>query len=311
MIRRALCVLTLVLWTTCAEQPARAADTEAVTARHDPELAIGVISSQPSGVISKYQGLAHYLEDQLEKQGIETVRVRVVPSLDRMAEALRAGNVDLFMDSFFSALLISELADSTIVLRRWQLGAAEYHSVIFTRAGSDIDSLEDLRGRIIAFESPFSTASYILPKATLMAAGLSLERQFDVGSVVPDNRVGFLFSGDDRNTATWVWRDRVDAGAINDIQFEALPDAQRERLKVITETAPVPNQLVSFRKDLDPGLAGQLIEILTDMESTEAGIDVLDGFDRTERFDLLPTASQAELNQLEQLTSFIHDDLRE
>jgi len=45
-------------------------------------------------------------------------------------------------------------------LRSWKGGAAEYWSVILTERRSGINSLQDLLGKIIAFEDAGSTSAY-------------------------------------------------------------------------------------------------------------------------------------------------------
>jgi phosphonate transport system substrate-binding protein len=44
---------------------------------------------------------------------------------------------------------------------------ADYHALIFTRNNGATKRLEDLQGKIIAFEDPESTSGYVLPKMLL------------------------------------------------------------------------------------------------------------------------------------------------
>jgi ABC-type phosphate/phosphonate transport system substrate-binding protein len=41
---------------------------------------------------------------------------------------------------------------------------ADYHALIFTRNNGATKRLEDLQGKMIAFEDPESTSDYVLPK---------------------------------------------------------------------------------------------------------------------------------------------------
>jgi phosphonate transport system substrate-binding protein len=61
-----------------------------------------------------------------------------------------------------------------LVLRRWQRGKAEYQSLIFAKKDSGINSLQDLRGKVIAFEDPESTSGHFLPRFFLVKRGFKM-----------------------------------------------------------------------------------------------------------------------------------------
>ncbi len=125
---------------------------------------------------------------------------------------LDAGRVDVYIDSPFPIGFVLQRADARVVLRRWKRGSDTYRSVIFTRADSGVNSIEDLRGKVIAFGESFSTSSYLMPKAALASSGLKLVNYEDPAASVPADEVGYVFSNDAENTMIWVLKGKVTAG---------------------------------------------------------------------------------------------------
>lgn len=261
-------------------------------------LRIGTISADPAKDVKEFQPLAAYLGSQLGGQGIDSVVVVVAQGIREMAELLKANKVDLYIDSPFPVLLTQHLADNRILLRRWKRGVSVYSSVMFTRAGAGVSSLEQLSGRMVAFEEPFSTASYYLAKMHLVQAGLKLRRKTDAQDGVAPDETGYVFSADDRNTLAWVLKGRVAAGAMNDEKYRKLSKGREKDLVVLATTTPVPRHLVTYRKNLDPALLRAVRAVLLEMERSPRGLDALRAFNETTRFDELDDADKMALDEL-------------
>src|SRR5688500_4799924 len=58
------------------------------------------------------------------------------------------------------------------------------HALIFTRTDGETKRLEDLKGKIIAFEDPESTSGYFLPKLFLTRKGFTLSRTAQIDASV-------------------------------------------------------------------------------------------------------------------------------
>lgn len=113
------------------------------------------ISDNPQKKIRRFQPLANYVaanSDQFE-QG----KVKIAPDMNTIIAWLKSGEVDIYIDSPYPAMLAMNGAGAKPILRRWKKGNAEYHSLIFTMKDRQINSLSDLKGKTIAFEDPLST----------------------------------------------------------------------------------------------------------------------------------------------------------
>src|SRR3989304_5486188 len=98
----------------------------------------------------------------VQAEGGDQGKVVVAKGIPEMAQFLKHGKIDLYIDSPYPALAVSRLSGSKLFLRRWKKGISEYRSVIFAKAASRIARLEDLKGKIIAFEEEFSNSVHFV-----------------------------------------------------------------------------------------------------------------------------------------------------
>ncbi len=267
-------------------------------------LHIGSIADEYVAEVTKFKPLTDYLTPQLAPHGIDRIEVVVTNSMEKMSHKLKQGEVDLFIDSPYPAIVVSQQSGSHMALRRWKQGIDAYHSVIFVRKEQPITTIEALKGKQIAFEEPFSTASYFLGKSELIRHGLQ-PVEGDGESNTP-NQIRYHFSGEDSTTVAWVLRRRTEAGTLNHHKFNAIKPKMREQLKVIHRSPSVPRHIVSFRKDLPQPLVEQISSILITMEQSAAGRESLLAFQKTRKFDPIPVDDQATLEQLKRLVEEIH-----
>lgn len=256
---------------------------------------IGSISEEPNEEIKKFLPITRYLAKQLQSEGVSQGRVVVAKGIHQMATYIREGKVDLYIDSPFTSIAVSRLSGSKFLLRRWKKGISEYHTFIFVRKDSGINRLDDLKGRMIAFEEPYSSSGYLLPKMTMTQEGLSLSQKRDALNPVGPDEVGYVFSWEDENTMSWVLRKKAAAGAIDNQKYLKEARDSIESLKIIYETLSIPRHIVSYRADLSKKLVDRIKEILIEMDKSEEGRKTLQEFERTAKFDEIPDRSMTYL----------------
>ncbi len=273
------------------------------------ELTIGTISDEPVKEIRTFLPFSKYLARQLEGFGIDDGSVVIARDIDHMAALIRQGKVDLFVDSPLVALAINAKAGSKLLARRWKKGIAEYHSVVFVRNDSDIKSVADLAGHVIAFEESFSSSGHLLPRITLEGLGLQLRNKIYSQSDAPLGQADYVFTGDDENTIEWVLRSRVDAGAMSMNNFTKYATTGQAELRIILATEEIPRHSISIASSLPDSLASALETVLLSMQESEEGLGVLEGFERTTKFDTIPEDTVALLKQLQNsVVAVVSDD---
>jgi phosphonate transport system substrate-binding protein len=253
------------------------------------ELRIGVVNervNQPDYVIAQYQGMLDLLRQRLLADGIHVSELVVAKDLPDMAAKIRRREVDMVMESLFPLLwLETQGVGLEPALAAWRKGRRESRSVFFVSQGSEIRSLTDLGRKTLAFETPRSTTAYALPKSVLRDAGFRvLPRDEMRGNV---REIGYVLAGDEVNEAYWVAHGKVDAGAFNSEDWDALPDNLRRQLKIIHTTAPILRWLVAYRARLPHEIRERVNAELLALETTAEGQRALAAMRGTLRFDAL------------------------
>ncbi len=290
-----LCLLTLV-----ACEPVAVVPEGSSTDRDDlTQLTLVVVGAYPASAVNEMGGLLTWLNERLAEDGLR-VGVRVASSVPEAASWLASGEADFYLDSPHPILLARHLSGCRPILRRWKYGSPTYESQIFVRKDSGIRDLEGLRGRTIAFEDRYSSSSFFLPVNFLITSGLegTFLRQAD--DPVPEDRLGFVFSGGDLNTMHWVLASKVTAGAMNAWNVDSLASGERAQLRVLATTEEIPRHLIAARSDLDPVAEARVREVLMAANEDPAGQEMLAEFSSTDRFDDIPADFLAVIDHIQE-----------
>jgi phosphonate transport system substrate-binding protein len=171
--------------------------------------------------IAAQEPLRAYLEERL---GVRTVIITGT-SYNAVVEAMRAGRADAFEVGPFSYTLAAEVANaeaiavgnySTTVNLDTMPG---YYSVLFTRKGSGIDSIDDLADRTFAFTDPASTSGYLIPATDVMSA-MSFDDKDQLDTFFGE----LIFAGSHPASVLAVSNGTTDAGATFDDNLNAQVD---------------------------------------------------------------------------------------
>jgi phosphonate transport system substrate-binding protein len=280
-------VLSVSLWSPSAWAGGPPESTSGDT------LVIGSIARNIKKELRNFGPLADYLSTRLGAVGYSDAKLAVVTSAGEMARRLRSGEIDIYIDSPFVVADIGRKTGAKPFLRRWKKGQAEYYTLFVVREDSAIYSLDDLRGKIIAFDEPFSSSGYFLPKGMLVERGQPMVEVRDTDALIPDDVIGYVFSMDDINSMFWVLQRKVDATAVSPEHFQRFDQKNVGQFRVLARSRSIPRHVVAHRLDLDPAVVDELERVLTTMEETEAGRAALEGFQNTTRFDRFPGGVEA------------------
>ena len=230
----------------------------------------------------------------------------VATSFAGVIEAMGAGRADIGWLNTFSYVIAHQKYGVEVRLVTVRFGLPYYRAEIITPAASGITSLADLRGKNFAFVDPASTSGYLFPLAALKKAGYDPQKFF--GQTV--------FAGSHNNVVLAVYQGRVDAGAVYDdargtVQ-KTLPDVM-EKVKVIWYSDPIPNDTVSFRRDLPEDVKARVEKALLRFAETPAGLDSLKSLYEIEAladYSLLRTKYKVQVPSLDTFYDPVRDVAR-
>ena len=296
MLRKALAAVGLmgIVFGTmgCVEQPTSLSSptpsATPVATKKTKKIVLGDISREPLKKIDRFQPLADYLAANLGQFGIGTGEVKVAPDMEVMANMLQSGEIDLYFDSLYPAMIVSEKSGAKLLLRRWKKGKSQYHTILFARADSGLTSLDDLQGKMIGLEEPYSTSGYFLPMVYLLKAGLNPVEKKRETSALAEDQVGYIYTKEDENTIQWVVSGKLAAGAVDDRSFFRIPEETRTQLTILADTEKVGRQVVLIRSGIDRAQREAIATLLMEMDQTPEGETILEKFGETTKFDQLP-----------------------
>jgi phosphonate transport system substrate-binding protein len=271
--------LAAITFSLCASDAAGQAST----------ITLGLVSEVKQKEIAEhFRDFARYVARKLHPPTGAEGEVVVTPTLSELAKLIAQGKIDFFMESPYPTYVVNHVHGvAKLVLRRWKGGKAEYRSLIATNKQGGTSRIQDLRGKLIAFEDPESTSGYFLPKFFLQRNGFKLVQVSSLSVNVPSTEVGYLFAKTQDVLVEWVLSKQVAAGAISDDDYAMLDEKRKANLNILAQTELLPRHLVSVRKNLAPEMIERLGRVLQSMHADEEGQTILRKIDTT-KFDLLP-----------------------
>ncbi|MGF1521350.1 MAG: phosphate/phosphite/phosphonate ABC transporter substrate-binding protein [Leptolyngbyaceae cyanobacterium] len=269
------------------------------------------VDFDPDSLIPETQPVADYLatDRTLNRAGISEGEVQIAPDVDTVAEWMTSGEVNLYFDSVYPAMLVMEKSGATPILRRWKDGVPEYNTYFVTRTDSPLKTLEDLQGNMIALQSPSSSSGFMFPMVYLLEAGLNPVEKAEANHTVAEDVIGYVFSGEDDNTVEWILEGKVPAGALDSETWAELSEEERAQLSIIAETDDFPRHVVLAGPSLAPEQLDALKTAMLAMDESQDGKAALETFSETAQFDEFPEGAEAAIARLQASYEMLNNHL--
>jgi len=196
-----------------------------------------------STLIQNAQPLKKYLEGVLKKD----IELIVTTDYSSMIEAMRFGRIEIAYFGPLSYVLAKSKAPG---IEPFAVGVTKgsptYKSVIVARAGGQVASLADIKGKTMGYGDVASTSSHLIPRALLARNGL-----------LGDTDYKFVYLGAHDAVARAVQAGQVSAGGLSQDIFQVLlakGTIDGNRVIVLAESDPIPNYPIVMQGTLDPDL---------------------------------------------------------
>ena len=206
-------------------------------------------------MIEDVKPIAEYLSERL---GVK-VEAFTASNYIGVVEGIGSGSVDFGIIPPFSALLAQKQSNAQPLLTsKGTTGKPGYTAELYVRKDSGIKSLQDVKGKKVAFVDPSSSSGYIYPGAMLVKAGINLEKD-----------ISYQFSGGHDKSLQLLLNRDVDVIATFDGVPERykkdFPNAVNEVEKLATSDM-IPGVMVTASNKMDKELQEKLKQALLDIE---------------------------------------------
>ena len=239
-----------------------------------------------------------------ELLGVET-KLFAPADYDGVIQGLLGGTIDmawLGASGYAKTWLTDPEAVEPILVAVNVDGSYGYYSIGFARKDSNINALEDMKGKVFGFGDPNSTSGYLIPSIEIPeSTGASMESGDYFGEVKftggHEQTIVAVFNGDIDGGVTWAdglgeWEDGYNSGALRKAVDAGLVDMNE--LVQIWKSKPIPEGPIVLRKGLPEDTKIKMTGLMASLKSMDAdcAYNVFAG----EKLGLMPITHNAYLS---------------
>lgn len=203
------------------------------------------------------------LTEHLSRELGVPVKVEITKSYQALIDRVGKNEVAMaYMGPAMYVKMVGTYGKKELLARLEVNGSPAYEGLIFVRADSPIQRLEELAGKRFAFGDSLSTMSYLVPRYMLLKAGVGIKR---LG--------GYAFISNHHNVALGVLMGDYDAGA-------AMPEIyykyEKRGLRAIATTPPVSEHLFVATGRLSPEMTAKARAAMLALKDAPGGKEILE-----------------------------------
>lgn len=248
-------------------------------------LRIGVIPALTTGQTRMgINKLGEHLSNELGRP----VQVQVLSDYAAVVEGLGFGHVDIAYLGPRTFVIANHRYEAQAIITQLVDGSPFYNSYFIVPHDSPLQSIDELRGKQVAFADPSSTSGSLIPKLELINRGID-----------PDRGIRALHTGAHDATAFAVLNKHVDAGAIDSAYFDLLVrrgEIPEDGFRILWQSESLFQYPWTVHKDMD----ADLIEDIRAAFLKITDQDILDAFGAsgftiatTEDYEIIRQAAEA------------------
>jgi phosphonate transport system substrate-binding protein len=207
--------------------------------------------------------------DALSKLVCKPVNLFVGTNYTSIITAMASGKADIADFGPLSYVLAADKGGAQAILRSLAPAdkADHYYSYIITTPKTGIKTLADLKGKKFSFTDPASTSGNLVPRYTLVNAGID-----------PDKDLQPTYVGSHNLSLTAVLTGKVDAGAMASDTYDSMLKQGKFKasdIVIISKSFAIPENPVAVRQGLSQSDIASLRAAFLDLNNNDAALKSL------------------------------------
>lgn len=223
----------------------------------------------PSVDVKVIEDTSNELKIFLEANTPYKYQVSIPASFVAVVEAFGTKRADIAAINTFGYILANERYGVEAKLTVLRHGSTTYQSQFIAKKDGPIKTIEDFKGKKVAFVDPASTSGYLLPMKLLKDKGIDPSET--VFAMKHDSVISMIYQGQVEGGATFysppAEGEIQDARRLVKTQY---PDVE-EKISIIGLSDPIPNDPIVFRKEMPEEMKVKIIEAFQKFIATESG----------------------------------------
>ncbi|NET05309.1 MAG: phosphonate ABC transporter substrate-binding protein [Symploca sp. SIO2B6] len=249
--------LTVVSCTqgTSDNQTAGSSNTDKFASDSGSELIMGLIPAENNEeMVEKFEPMRAYMEEKLNRP----IKVFTATDYAGVIEAMRQDKVDIAWFGPLSYVLAEQEAGAEAFATgvREKTGKSTYKSILVVPGDSYVKSIQDLKGKNVAFVDPASTSGGLVPSYLVLKA---------TGQKPKDFFAKLTYAGSHDAAGMAVKNKTVDAAGTNDITYNKMLNKgliSQQSNRILLESDPIPGSPLAYRQELDEQTKNKIREIV-------------------------------------------------
>jgi len=227
-------------------------------------IRFGILSiAPPARIHAKWQPFVKYVSKELGRE----VKIVVPRGFKKMKAAAETGKVDFFYVNSHVFYRLKKAGKATGIGQMENIGGSILSSSdIFVRNDSDIKTVEQLKGKSVAFVSPMGAGGYLAPRAHMYTKGVNTKEQTKE-----------VFTKNLTNSIHKVLLGEINAGTMCGVNYKLMgKKIDTGELRVIAQSSPYPENVIAVRSNMNLNLMKEFKKVIVSMPESIEGQKVLD-----------------------------------
>jgi phosphate/phosphite/phosphonate ABC transporter binding protein len=205
------------------------------------------VGISPVEVLKRFNPLAEYIGEKIGRK----VELKAVSDYEGVLRDIGRGITDLYFIAPVTYVIANKNHGAEVLVKALIDGKSTYRAAIIAKSTSEINSIEDLKGRKFAFGDPHSLSSYIAARIMLLDAGIDLK-----------NLLHYEYLGSHEEVATAVINGTFDAGGVTESEAYKFKD---KGIKFIKFSEELPGFNIAVGKSLPQNIRDSLVLAFTSL----------------------------------------------